>query len=201
MNTAPHILVAGIGNIFLGDDAFGVEVVRRLARQPLPAGVRLVDFGIRGLDLTYALLDDACDAAILIDAVPRGGAPGTLYVLEPERSGDASAPAGTAMLYDSHDLHPSNVLRLVEWMGKKPPQILIVGCEPRPLDPDRLETEVLDRLSDPVLAAVDGAVELVRALIADLIERPGLRPPPDALPPGRPVEPPPPPTGFSEGAP
>src|SRR5438270_10803156 len=84
--TRPRVLVAGIGNIFLGDDAFGVEVAQRLAQRPLPAGVRVVDFGIRGLDLTYALLDGQ-DAVILVDATLRGGPPGTLYVIEPEAEG------------------------------------------------------------------------------------------------------------------
>src|SRR5436309_933525 len=82
---SPRILVAGIGNIFLGDDAFGVEVAQRLARRPLPDAVRIVDFGTRGLDLAYALLD-GYEAVILVDASPRGGPPGTLYVLELEES-------------------------------------------------------------------------------------------------------------------
>src|SRR3954447_4848965 len=79
----PRILIAGVGNIFLGDDAFGVEVARQLAQRPQPEGVRVADFGIRGFDLAYALMDDL-DLAILVDAIPRGGAPGTLYVIEPE---------------------------------------------------------------------------------------------------------------------
>src|ERR1700758_4827464 len=83
----PRILVAGVGNIFLGDDAFGVEVVQRLARRALPDGVRVVDFGIRGLDLVYALLD-GYETVVLVDAAPRGGSPGTLYVLEPEPEAD-----------------------------------------------------------------------------------------------------------------
>src|SRR5439155_26353965 len=87
-----RILVAGIGNIFLGDDAFGVEVVQRLAQRPQPEGVRVVDFGIRGLDLVYALLD-GCEAMILVDATPRGGQAGTLYVIEPESEGAASLEA------------------------------------------------------------------------------------------------------------
>ena len=83
--TMPRILVAGVGNIFLGDDAFGVEVVRTPGKRELPARVRMVDFGIRGLDLAYALLD-GYEAVILVDAVPRGGEPGQVYVIEPERS-------------------------------------------------------------------------------------------------------------------
>ncbi len=81
--TPPRILIAGIGNIFLGDDAFGSEVARRLAAQPIPDGVRVVDFGIRGFDLAYALID-GYDATILVDATPRGGSPGTLYLIEPD---------------------------------------------------------------------------------------------------------------------
>src|SRR2546428_8240900 len=98
--TQPRLLVAGVGNIFLGDDAFGVEVAQRLLRRPQPEGVRVVDFGIRGLDLTYALLD-GCDVAVLIDAVPRGQPPGTLYVIEP----DPVAPAqGSAASLAAGDL-------------------------------------------------------------------------------------------------
>src|SRR3954462_334859 len=89
----PRLLIAGVGNIFLGDDAFGVEVVQRLARRPLPEGIRVVDFGIRGLDLAYALLD-GYEATILVDALPRGGPPGTLYVLEPELEASSSRAAG-----------------------------------------------------------------------------------------------------------
>src|SRR5690348_18485873 len=95
---ARRILIAGIGNIFLGDDAFGVEVAQRLARRPLPEGVRVVDFGIRGLDLAYALLD-GYEAVILVDAAPRGGPPGTLYVLEPE-CGGPPGPAGGDVLVE-----------------------------------------------------------------------------------------------------
>src|SRR5881227_271903 len=99
-----RVLVAGVGNIFLGDDAFGVEVAQRLLRRGLPDAVRVVDFGIRGLDLTYALLD-GYEAVILVDAAPRGGPPGTLYVLEPERGG---APDVAAI--ETHGMDPVKVL-------------------------------------------------------------------------------------------
>ncbi len=82
----PNILVAGIGNIFLGDDGFGVEVIRRLSSREFPAEVRVEDFGIRGYDLAYALLDGP-DVTILVDAAARGGAPGTIYVIEPDVTG------------------------------------------------------------------------------------------------------------------
>src|SRR6202030_732892 len=78
-----RILIAGIGNIFLGDDAFGVEVVRRLAARKLPDAIRVVDFGIRGFDLAYALME-GYEITILVDATPRGGQPGTLYTIEPD---------------------------------------------------------------------------------------------------------------------
>lgn len=158
----PRLLVAGIGNIFLGDDAFGVEVVQRLARRELPTEVRVVDFGIRGLDLAYALMD-GYEIVILVDAVPRGGPPGTLYVLEPERSA-ASATAGFSM--ETHRLDPVNVLRLAETMGGRVERLLLVGCEP---EPDRPDEEMQMGLSSPVQAAVDEAVVVLESLIVRLL--------------------------------
>lgn len=158
----PRILIAGIGNIFLGDDAFGVEVAQRLLRHTLPDEVRVVDFGIRGLDLTYALLD-GYETVILVDAVPRGDTPGTLYVLEPTR-GEASdsAPASIAM----HGMDPVQVLRLAETMGAKVERLLLVGCEPMPVADYE---DMQPGLSDPVRAAVEEAVPLLESLIARLL--------------------------------
>src|SRR4051812_23690783 len=130
----PRVLVAGIGNMFLGDDAFGVEVVQRLARRPQPDGVRVVDFSIRGLDLTYALLD-GCDAVVLVDATPRGGPPGALYVLEPEGEGSAGPEPGDLML-DDHGLGPTKVLRLAAALGSPVKRVLLIGCEPQELGGD-----------------------------------------------------------------
>src|SRR5438270_11291018 len=107
----PRSLVAGLGNDFLGDDAFGVEVVQCLARRDLPGGVRVGDFGIRGLALTYALLD-GYEAVVLVDAAPRGGPPGTLYVLEIPREEGTAAP-----LLEPHGMDPVKVLRLAASMG------------------------------------------------------------------------------------
>jgi hydrogenase maturation protease len=152
----PRVLVAGIGNIFLGDDAFGVEVVQRLARRPLPAGVKVVDFGIRGLDLTYALLD-AYEAVVLVDALPRGGRPGTLYVLEP-----ALAPALPVTeeppLLEGHNLDPARVLRLVAALGGPAQRLIVVGCEP---EPPAAEEDAAPEMSAAVRAAVDEAVVAV----------------------------------------
>jgi hydrogenase maturation protease len=158
--SAPRILVAGIGNIFLGDDAFGVEVAQRLAWRDLPDYVRVVDYGIRGLDLAYALLDDY-DLAILVDATGRGGDPGTLYVIEPELgAADAGRPQP---LVEAHGMHPMRVLDLVAAMGGRPKRVLIVGCEPETLGD---EFEGAMGLSAPVQTAVAGAIALVESLIA-----------------------------------
>jgi hydrogenase maturation protease len=163
----PRVLIAGVGNIFLGDDAFGVEVAQRLARRPLPDGVRVVDFGIRGLDLAYALLD-GFDAVILVDAVPRGEPPGTLYVLEPDLE-QASEPSTEAVLVEAHNLGPAQVLRLVAALGGQVQRLLVVGCEPEPTDG---EGDASIEMSAAVRAAVDEAVPLVEALAARLLRAP-----------------------------
>ncbi len=153
--SGPRILVAGIGNVFLGDDAFGVEVVRRLAGRPQPEGVRVVDFGIRGFDLACALAG-GCDAAILVDATPRGGPPGTLYVIEPELPGPPEEASGM------HGLDPQRVLALVRTLGSEPPPLRLVGCEPLTLGSDE---EPAMGLSGPVAAAVGEAVGLIEEMI------------------------------------
>jgi hydrogenase maturation protease len=157
--SVPRILVAGIGNIFLGDDAFGVEVVGRLLRRGLPDYVRVVDYGIRGLDLAYALLDDY-DVAILVDAAGQGREPGTLYVLEPEL-GDIDDPQ--AIPVDAHGMNPVRVLEMVRALSGRPRRVLVVGCEPATLG-DEFEGSM--GLSAPVEAAVGGAIAIVESLIA-----------------------------------
>ena len=152
----PGILVAGIGNIFLGDDGFGVEVVRRLASRPLPAGVRVADFGIRGLHLAFELLEHPEDTTILGDVTPRAGEPGTVYLIEPDLE-TLAGPAGPA---DAHDMTPAAVFGLLRSLGGTPGRVLIVGCEP-------LSTEEEMGLSPPVAEAVDEAV----ALILDVLQR------------------------------
>ena len=161
---APRILVAGIGNIFLGDDGFGVEVARRLASEPLPENVRVVDFGIRGFDLTMALLDDV-DLVILVDTAPRGGSPGTLYLIEPDPEA-AHEPVGGCEMLDPHSLDPVKVLRLVKTMGGQPGRVLVVGCEPGnivSLD----DWDVTPGLSNAVESAVAEATELIGSLIKE----------------------------------
>jgi hydrogenase maturation protease len=150
------ILVAGIGNIFLGDDAFGSEVARQLASRPQRAGVRVIDFGIRGLDLVYALLNDN-DAVILIDATARGGEPGTLYVIEPE------IPEGVSSSIQTHEMNPAHVLAVARQMGATLRNVRVVGCEPDYVDDERMG------LSDRVSKAVEQAVQIVESLIEEAL--------------------------------
>jgi hydrogenase maturation protease len=155
----PRILVAGLGNIFLGDDGFGVALAGRLARRALPAGVDVIDFGIRGMDLAYAL--DDYDTVVLLDASPRGDAPGTLYVVEPELDDAQASP-------DAHGMDPVTVLALARALGGSIPRTLVVGCEPASVMTGD-EDEIAAELSDPVQGALDAAVDLVESLLDDLI--------------------------------
>jgi hydrogenase maturation protease len=161
---ARRVLVAGIGNIFYGDDGFGVAVAQRLSEGPLPEGVEARDFGIRGMDLAYAL-GSGYSAAILVDAVPRGSAPGSLFVIEPEQ------PEGEAGWLDSHQMNPLAVLDLARALGPLPPRILILGCQPEAL-PCCAEGEFSMQLTPAVAAAVDRAagmaLELARRALKDL---------------------------------
>lgn len=150
-----RVLVAGVGNVFLGDDGFGVEVARRLATEELPAGVKVVDFGIRGVHLAYELCD-GYELAILVDAAPRGGEPGTLYVIEPDPPADAD-PDGVPAL-DAHGMDPESVLALLGVLGGQVDRVLVVGCEPAIADEGMT-------LSPRVEAAVGQAVTLVQDLI------------------------------------
>lgn len=154
-----RVLVAGVGNIFLGDDAFGVEVVHKLLRRTLPPGVRVIDFGIRGLDLAYALVD-GYESVIIVDAIPRGGEPGTLYVLEPEIKREQTGP----LLVEGHNLDPVRVLQTAAMLGVTVRRLLVVGCEP-----SSMEVEEKEGLSEPVRAGVEGAVALVESLIQQLL--------------------------------
>ena len=159
-----RVLVAGVGNVFFGDDGFGVAVAQRLARRSLPPQVTVMDAGIRGIDLTYALMD-GYDAAILIDTVTRGGAPGTLYVLDPEV--DASVqPAGEASLLDAHGLDPARVLAFVRGSGAPLRCLRVVGCEPASFGSD--EAPELG-LTAAVERALETAASLVEELVAELL--------------------------------
>jgi len=148
----PRILVAGVGNIFLGDDGFGVEVARRLARAPVPDHVIVQDYGIRGVHLAYQLLDEF-ELVVIVDAVSRGGAPGTLYVIEPEV--DVGKDQSIA---DAHDMVLEHVFAQVRTLGGKLGRVIIVGCEVEDAS-ERIG------LRPSVESAVDEAVRVILELV------------------------------------
>jgi hydrogenase maturation protease len=153
-----NVLVAGIGNIFLSDDGFGVEVVKHIDVTRWPEDVRkdvtVSDFGIRGVHLSYELLNDY-DALVLIDAMPLGEAPGTVVTFEPDvESIDATS-------VDAHSMSPAVVLGLLAGMGADLPHVVVVGCQPLTLEEGM-------GLSDAVMAAVAPAAEAVVQVVHDI---------------------------------
>lgn len=165
--TERRILVAGVGNIFLGDDGFGVEVAKRLRAEPMPAGVEVEDFGIRGVHLAYKLLE-GYDSLILVDAASHGEPPGSVFVFEPDLSPERGPE--NPFLIDAHGLDPELVLGMLVNLGGHIDRVLVVGCEP---------IEVTERigLSDAVEVAVGQAMNLVRELIREqLTQQPSAAP-------------------------
>jgi hydrogenase maturation protease len=172
-----RVLIACVGNIFLGDDGFGVEVARRLAGEQLPDGVRLVDYGTGGMHLAYDMAD-GYQTTILVDAAPRGGAPGTITVIEvdPAEHPNPAAALGAlqgSMLFDGHGMQPDVVFGILEMLGAKAGRILVVGCEPA-------STGYGMELSEPVAAAVGEAARTVLDLVAAEL---AAQLPPQAVPP------------------
>jgi hydrogenase maturation protease len=157
-----RVLVAGVGNVFLSDDGFGVEVARRLAGRALPDGVEVADVGIRGMHLAYRLLD-GYRALVLVDTVRHGHPPGTLYLLEHDLDGAADDAA-----FDAHGMDPTAVLSMLDQLahgvGVERPveRVLVVGCEPASVD------EGIG-LTEPVATSVDRATQAVVDLIRDLL--------------------------------
>jgi hydrogenase maturation protease len=154
-----RVLVAGLGNIFEGDDGFGVAVAQRLSRTSWPAGVLVRDFGIRGVHLAYELLE-GYGLVVIADAVSRGGAPGTLYIIEHHPDHTLPPAEATSALMDAHDLGPDGVLALVPRLGGELGRVVVLGCEPADLSPGI-------GLSDAVTSSVDGAV----GLVIDIVQR------------------------------
>jgi hydrogenase maturation protease len=152
-------LVAGLGNVFEGDDGFGVAVAAALASTAWPDGVEVRDYGIRGVHLAYQLLE-GYDLVVIADAVQRGGVPGTVYVIDHARDSDLAAPAEDAPLLDAHDLAPDGVLALVPMLGGTLGRVVVVGCEPQSIAPAM-------GLSAPVAAAVDTAGRLVTDIVRE----------------------------------
>lgn len=199
-----RVLVAGIGNVFLADDGFGPGVIAALRERgrPLPAHVHAADFGIRGMDLAYRLLEGYC-AAVLVDAAPRGEPPGTLSVIEPEPGAGLGADTGADLgtlraLPEAHGMDPVTVLALARTladtgMGTGPdtaggggegtgatgtlPRILVLGCEPE-IRMTGEEPDVRVGLSEPVRRAVGEAVPLLDSLVESLRQAPSPAPSP-----------------------
>jgi hydrogenase maturation protease len=157
------VLVAGIGNLFLGDDGFGVEVVGRLARRPMPEGVLVADFGIRGVHLAFELLG-GYDALVLVDAVPLEEAPGTIAVIEADLSDLAPADDDLEPALDAHSMSPALVLRTLAGLGGTVDRVVVIGCQPAVL------TEGIG-LSEPVAAAAEAALDVVDAVVHELCVR------------------------------
>jgi hydrogenase maturation protease len=158
-----RVLIACVGNIFLGDDGFGVEVARRLAGVDLPDGVKLADYGTGGMHLAYDMAD-GYQTTILVDAAPRGHEPGTVSLIEvdPADHPNPAAALGAlqgSMLFDGHGMQPDVVFGILDMLGGKAGRILVVGCEPA-------SAEYGIGLSEPVAAAVDEAVRIVLDLVA-----------------------------------
>jgi hydrogenase maturation protease len=163
-----RVLVAGVGNVFLSDDGFGVEVARRLAARPLPAGVEVADVGIRGMHLAYRLLD-GYRALVLVDTVSGGHHPGTLYLLEHDLDEPAPEAAFGAAQMDAHGMDPGALLGMLDGLARgvgveRPVErVLVVGCEPASVD------EGIG-LTEPVAAVVDRAAQAVVDLLSGLLE-------------------------------
>lgn len=155
-------LIAGFGNVLRGDDGFGVEVIRRLRERAPMADVELMEVGTAGILLAQELLTP-CDRLIIVDAMTRGGGPGTVYVVRVES-------VDTIAEVDLHLAVPSRALALAKALGALPAEVFIVGCEPAEVD------ELTTELTPPVEAAVDAALGRIEGLLAN-----GARHGPDPL--------------------
>ena len=161
MSKPTKILVAGIGNIFLGDDAFGSEVARRLMNETLPEEVRVADFGIRSYDLAYAMMEEY-DVTIFVDITSQSQSPGTLYLIEPDLN---QLDQLDEKMADAHSMNPVRVLQMLRAVGSSPKKLYLVGCEPATLEVEDGEIG----LSESVEGAVPQAIELIKSLVDDLL--------------------------------
>ncbi|HEX5433442.1 MAG TPA: hydrogenase maturation protease [Candidatus Angelobacter sp.] len=156
--SAPRVLVAGIGNIFLGDDGFGVEVIRRMSSRAVPEGVCLRDFGIRGLDLAYAL-NEQWDLVILVDALPRGETPGTVFVLEPATE---DLEAGLQTGIQTHGMDPVQAIQMAKSLGGIPQELLVVGCEPADLGGEDGAIGLSPEVDNAIEMAIETIIQFVK---------------------------------------
>jgi len=158
-----RILVAGIGNIFLGDDGFGSEVVRNAEIAQDDPSVRVIDYGIRGMHLAYDLLEE-WDTLVLVDAVPSRGSPGTLHVFQADCQEDPAADlesGSAAPAVDGHSMDPAAVFASLRALGGSPPYTVVVGCEAG-------SVEEGIGLTEPVAKAVPRAARAVEEIVAAL---------------------------------
>jgi len=167
----PKILIAGLGNIFLGDDLFGVAVVRALAKYSLPKNVKVIDFGIRGVDFAFELMEPY-DAVILVDVVQRGGSPGTVYLIEPDLS-DFTLHPGVQTPLEPHGFIPTDVFGWLQLLGKKCQYVRLVGCEPFTLQASEVgEIALSPQLNGAIEQAIDIIQSLVKTFSFTKMERP-----------------------------
>ncbi len=162
MSKPSKILVAGIGNIFLGDDAFGSEVTRRLTGEALPTEVCVTDFGIRSYDLVYALMD-GYDTTILVDIIAQGQPAGTVYLIEPDLN---QLDQADEKLADPHSMSPVRVLQMLKTCGTSVGKLYLIGCEPAILEAEDGHIG----LSEIVEGAVPRAIELIKSLVGELLK-------------------------------
>jgi len=162
VQSRPRILIAGIGNIFMGDDGFGCEVARALLKRGSPPAVKVQDFGIRSFDLAYALTE-GYEAIILVDAVSQRASPGTVFLIEPEMGGLAAGMAPA----DAHTMNPVAVIQMAERLGGIKGKLFLIGCEPRILESEDGGME----LSDEVRRGVPRALEMIERLVNKLLEK------------------------------
>ncbi len=160
MNFEKQILVAGVGNAWLQDDGFGPVVVQRLESRELPSGVTVMDFGSGGLDLAYEIMR-GYDALVLVDVSRQGGEPGTLYILEPDPA-DYSRPIEDGEMISPHGMDPQTVLRFVNAVGGFSGKVVVVACEPGPVE------DLAVGLSPEVEAVIERAIEVVLEQVAEL---------------------------------
>jgi hydrogenase maturation protease len=154
------ILVACVGNLWLGDDGFAGEVAKRLRERDLPDDLAVADFGTGGLDLAYEVMR-GYEALILVDISRQGGEPGTLYVMDVDPD-SVGGPIEDGENIDPHGMDPQTVLRFVKAVGGWPGKVIVIACEPKQIE------DVAIGLSEPVAASLDGAVELVLESIEEL---------------------------------
>jgi hydrogenase maturation protease len=161
-----RILIACIGNIFFGDDAFGVEVAHTLVNRPVLEEVLVCDYGIHGLDLAFALLDEY-EAVILVSTLRQGGQPGTVYLIEPDPA-DISASTDQPMMIESYSLNPMRILAFAQSMGARLNRILLIGCD---VETPRTPEDCAVALSPLVQAAIPIAIEWIELLIPRILNQ------------------------------